>query len=404
MSRLLLAIPFMIIAAYLVVSIRMLPVLFTGDVRPIVRLRTIVSLGPGEFLRRTWRALLTTVIGVFALSVGISGYSTYAAYQAAPPCGSNQAWDCRSLQDLVVARVERQSSRSGAETVVYFTSLYGPATFWSDDVSPEAITAGNGVNAEVWRGRVTALTINGARHQSFAVQSDAWGLIVFGLGLLLLGITWLVIDLALESMEPQVETLGNIFVAPVKRRRVLQVLLPLFGLSLIVFGFAYVAIALGAFGAANTLAAIYLIGAVLILPVMIPVFVAWFTRAYINVRALRLGTKHSAWFVAAALVVPPLSLYMPYRLAREMVENTGAELPPRVLANWWACAIGWLGLTIVGLSFGSSDPRDSSLPNQVSNAMLFGSALVGLYGVWLTIRLIETIDGRESAIAVGHPA
>ncbi len=401
MSRLLIGLPFLLIAAYLIVSIRMIPRVLSGRATLRERLGAIAALGPGEVLRQTWKSALLLLTGLVVLIVGIGSYMQYMAYEAAPDCRLTESKDCRAEQQLQVVRVETQNTKSGQETILYFNPPYPSATFASDDVPPGSVPANTTVAAELWRSQVTAVTIGGVKHQSFATQSNAWIAIAVGLGLVLLASTWLVIDLALESVEASAGTVRDVFASPVKRRIALYVLLALFGVLLLLFGLAYVAIGFQAFGMADTLAAIYLAGTFFTLPALILVFVAWLNRAYLNVRALGRRLKHSGWFVTAALLVPPFSLYMPYRLMHEMNEGISAPVSERVLKNWWACAIGWLGLTIAGLTLGSPDPTNTSLSNELSNGMLIGSVLIGLFGIWLTIRLVSTIDSTEAALAFG---
>jgi uncharacterized membrane protein YhdT len=302
-----------------------------------------------------------------------------------------------------VSTVEVQSSKSGDETVVQFSSGYGSATFYADDVPPALFEAGGTVTAEVWRGDVTAVVIAGKKHESFASQSDAWIGIVAGAAILVLGLLWLVIDLAIASMDPDIEQSHDKFSSPTKRRRTLYVLLPLFGSLLVVFALAYVALLFGAVPMANTLADVYLIGATVALPVLVLVFVGWFVRAYLNVGAMGLRIRHSDWFVAAALLLPPLSLYMPYRLALEVVTKTRAPVTLAMLNSWWACAIGWLALTLVGLTIGNSDPTSTTPQNLLSDVMLAVSVAVGLVAVVLTLRLIRAIDMTELAIRDRRP-
>src|SRR4029077_16725668 len=113
----------------------------------------------------------------------------------------------------------------------------------------------------------------------------------------------------------------------------LYVVLVIFGIALGLFG-----LSLAWFGvnvaAANNLALVAVVIGILTLPVLILLFVAWFVRAYLNVGAIGFRFRHSGGFVAAALLVPPLSLYMPYRLAEEISTKTQASLTLRVLRLW----------------------------------------------------------------------
>jgi hypothetical protein len=399
----LLLIPFGIFAVYVVLGIRGVRyVLGPGDAWRS-RLRAISALGPGGLLRHTYRALIPIVVGLVLLPIAVNSYSTYLAYQGSPTCGEAQSFDCRDLRLLQVSSVEVQSSRSGDETVVQFSSGYGSATFYADDVPPASLESGGTVTAEVWRGDVTAVVIDGRKHESFASQSDAWIGIVAGAAILLIGLLWLVIDLAIESMDPDIEQRHDKFASPRKRRRTLYVLLPLFGSLLGVFGLAYIALVFGAVPLANTLADVYLIGGTVALPALVLVFVGWFVRAYLNVGAMGLRIRHSDWFVAAALLLPPLSLYMPYRLALEVVTKTRAPVTLAMLNSWWACAIGWLVLTLVGLTIGNSDPTSTTPQSLLSDVMLAVSVAAGLVAVVLTLRLVQAIDITELAMADRRP-
>ena len=398
MSQLLIALPLVIMLGYLALAVRMVPaVLGGGDFRE--RIRVVWGFGPAELLRQTYRSALLIVIGVVVAVVAMNAYAEPLAYQASPSCGYVAKPDCRTTRELVVTNVSIQSAKSGDETVVSFAGDQGSATFRSDDVPPSSVSAGSRVAAEIWHGDVTAITINGTKHESFATQSDAWIGVAAGVLLALLGTTWLIIDLADESFAAAAGLVTEVFVSPVFRRRSLYVLLAAFGGLLAVLGLAYVAIGMNADSAANTLAAIYLFGGLLVLPVTVIVFISWLARAYSNLSALGLSRRHSGWFVIAAMLVPPLSFFMPHRLLDEMVRRTGAPISAGVLMNWWICALAWPALTAVGISIGSPNPSDPSLSNQLSNGMMIGSVLVGAFGAWLTARVISAIDRAESALA-----
>ncbi len=290
-------------------------------------------MGPGGFVSRTWRSLIAIVAGVAILPVALISYDSYLAYRAAPLCGVSRPADCRELRELQVTHVEIQSSRSGENTVVDFSGGYS-ATFSADDVPPALVSAGSSVTAEVWHGYVTAVVIEGQKHESYGSQSEAWIGIAAGGVLLLVGITWVLVDLAFATAEPISWVRDHRFVSPVKRRRSLYVLLVAFGLLVGSLGLAAIAAAFGAATTADTLEAIYLIGGVLAVPILVVIFVSWFVRAYMNLGALGIHARHSAWFVTAGLLVPPLSLYMPYRLVEEVTTRTKAPLTPAMLQAW----------------------------------------------------------------------
>ncbi len=360
---------------------------------------TAIGMGPGRLLQNTYRALLLVVAGLVVLPLGVSSYARHLDYQASPACTQQPSADCRDFRLLQVSKVEMEHTKSGDDTVLDFAGGYGSATFYSEDVSPTSVRAGDTVNAEVWHADVTAIVIDGTKHQSFASQSDAWIGIVAGAAILLIGLLWLAIDLALESIDPDTETSHDTFLTPVKRRRALYVLLPLFGALLACLGLSYVAILAGSVPVASVLAGIYFIGGILTLPVLIVVFVAWFVRAYLNMGALGLRIRHSAWFVAAALLVPPLNLYMPYRLTEEVVAKTQAAVGPATVAAWWLGGIGFIALTIGGAIYSSPDPHDTSLPALLSDASLAASAAVGIVAAVLSVRLIRAVDAAELALA-----
>lgn len=363
------------------------------------RLRATFALGPGEILRHTYRGLILGVIGLLVVLASLVANGRYLEYTAAPTCGPTNSIDCRDLRPLQVSGVHVEHARSGDETVIDFGGGIGQAYFYVDDVSPASLTVGGTLTAEIWRGQVTAVVIDGTRHVSFASQSDAWIGMVAGAAVFFLGLMWLGIDLAVASMDPDLEKIHDWFAEPSKRRRALYVLLPLFGAALVSLGFAYVALLAGAVPTANTLANVYLAGGVLVLPVLVVVFIVWFVRAYLNVGALGLRIRHSEWFVAAALLLPPLSLYMPYRLARDVVTKTQAPVTPAMLRTWWLCAVGWLALTIVGLTIGSPDPTDTRPIALLSDALLAASVVVGLIAVVLSVRLIRAVDTTELILA-----
>ena len=157
--------------------------------------------------------------------MAINSNGQHLAYQASRPCGAVASADCRATEELVVTHVSVTSARSGDNTVVSFAGDYGSAMFRSDDVPAAWIVVGATVTAEVWRDDVTAITINGKKHESFATQSDAWIGIAAGLLVALFGVTWLIIDVADESFAAASGLVSETFVSPVLRRRAFNVLL-----------------------------------------------------------------------------------------------------------------------------------------------------------------------------------
>jgi hypothetical protein len=392
---LLILIPFALVVGYLILSARILLHL-RGEVTLSARLKSVSAMGPGGFFGRTWRSLIAIVGGLAILPVALISYDSYLAYQAAPACGVSRPADCRELRQLQVTHVEIQSSRSGDNTVVDFSGGYS-ATFSTDDVPPGLVSAGSSVTTEVWRGYVTAVVVDGTKHESYGSQSEAWIGVVAGVVLLLVGLTWVLMDLAVATAEPTSWIRDHTFASPVKRRRSLYVLLAAFGILVGLLGLAAVAAAVGAATTADTLAAIYLVGGVLAMPILGLVFVSWFVRAYMNLGALGIHARHSAWFVTAGLVLPPLSLYMPYQLVEEVTTKTKAPLTPAMLQAWSVGGVAWLVLTALGVTLSSSDPH--SFQSWWSGVMLVLSVVAGLLAAALTWRMIRAIDGAEQALA-----
>ena len=390
-------IPIALIGVYIFISFRAVGHILQRGEDWRSRLRSIAALGPGGFARHGWRALLLIVAGLVVLPLATSNYGSYLDYRAAPACDAAHTIDCRELRQLRVSGVHLEHAKSGDETVVDFAGGNGSATFYADDVAPASFEVGGTVTAEVWRGTVTALAIDGTKHESFGSQADAWIGIVVGAAMLVLGFSWLLIDLTVASMDPDIDRSHDRFAAPTRRRITLYVVLPVFGALLGVFALAYVVLVLGSMDAANGLAAIYFVGGFLLLPVLMLVFVSWFVRAYLNVGAVGFRIRHSIWFVWAALFVPPLSLYMPYRLMQEVVAKTGAPVTAAMLKSWWASTVAWLVLTILGMA---TETPETTTPQALVSEGAYGlSILAGLAAVVLTIRLIHAVDQAELALS-----
>lgn len=393
-------IPIALIAAYVVISFRAVGHILERGEDWRSRLGSIAALGAGGILKHGARAILLIVVGLVVLPVGVSSYGRHLDYESAPACEVARTADCREVRSLQVSGVHVEHARSGDETVVDFAGGNGSATFYADDVSPSSLEVGGPVTAEVWRGDVTALVIDGKKRESFASQADAWIGILVGAAVLVLGFSWLLIDLTVASMDPDIVRTNDRFAAPTKRRLTLYVLLPVFGAELAALALAFIAFVMGSVSTANVLLGIYFIGGVLTLPVLIPVFVAWFVRAYLNVGAVGFRIRHSAWFVAAALLVPPLSLYMPYRLIHEVVAKTGAPVTPALSKSWWASVLAWPALTILGVA---TSTAETTTPQALVEAAALGlSIAAGLVAVVLTIQLVRAIDARELALSHRH--
>lgn len=95
--------------------------------------------------------------------------------------------------------------------------------------------------------------------------------------------------------------------------------------------------------------------------------------------------------------MPPLSLYMPYRLMQEVVAKTSTPVTAATLKNWWSSTLAWLALTILGNATGTSE---TTTPQAlVSEGAYVLSIAVGLVAVFLTIQLIHAVDTKELALS-----
>src|SRR5260370_29441841 len=100
--------------------------------------------------------------------------------------------------------------------------------------------------------------------------------------------------------------------------------------------------------------------------------------------------RHSSWFVTAGLLVPPLSLYMPYRLVEEVTTRTKAPLTPAMLQAWSVGGVPWSGLTTLGVTLSWSHPP--SFQSWRSGMILALSLLARLLSTPLTWRVSPPID------------
>ena len=125
----------------------------------------------GQFLL----GIVFTIIALFALVIGgLPDFQKELAYATAPTCGERPVSSCRATVQLTVLGVREALTKGANETIIDFEGAFEPATFNQNDVYPSDVTAGQKINGEVWNGEVTAVTIGGVRHESFATQPNAW--------------------------------------------------------------------------------------------------------------------------------------------------------------------------------------------------------------------------------------
>ena len=367
--------------------------------------RAIFSRGVFRIVRTGWYALLMICVGVLILPLGINGYQEFVSYSASPRCVAAPSYDCRQLRPAVVAGVANQTTRSGPETTVDFAGAVGSATFYADAVGPSAVAKGTTVTVEVWHGKVTAIVLDDVDHHSFATQSDAWILIPLAIGMFLLGVVSLALTAATTESSTKMAK-SELFVAPTGRRYTLYVLVGLFA------GLSAILAAGGIFEAAGmkpvsgTLYGIAFFGLLLDLAV-IPVFIAWFWRAYRNLDALGRKPMHSWTFVLAALVVPPLNLFLPYQLMGELVSKSRAPIARSWIGAWWAAGVAWLVIFIAGGSTGSAGTPNAQILSDVGIVVCLVPALVVSF---LTVVIVREVDhaqrmlASDSALPVQAPA
>jgi hypothetical protein len=99
-------------------------------------------------------------------------------------------------------------------------------------------------------------------------------------------------------------------------------------------------------------------------------------------------------------LVPPLSLYMPYKLMEEVTTKTKAALTPAMLQAWSVGGVAWLVLTALGVTLSSNDPH--AFQSWWSGVMFSLSVVAGLLAAALTWRVIRATDAAEQALATKH--
>ena len=135
--------------------------------------------------------LVFLAVPVFVLPFAWADFTLHQAYDNSPACGETPAWSCRALAQVNVTDVYQSTSGSGYDTDVTF-SEHGAAAFFGSDVHPAALSIGEQVTVELWHDQVSALFIDGVKHESYAVQPNAWIGVAITVGFGLIGVSLVV--------------------------------------------------------------------------------------------------------------------------------------------------------------------------------------------------------------------
>lgn len=118
-------------------------------------------------------SLLFLAVAVLVLPFSWADFNLHQSYESAPACGDTPDPSCRAQAQVTVSDIYKSSSSSGYDTHVTF-SEHGSATFFGKDVPASSLGDGQQVTVELWHGQVAAMVIDGVKHESYAVQPNAW--------------------------------------------------------------------------------------------------------------------------------------------------------------------------------------------------------------------------------------
>jgi hypothetical protein len=135
-------------------------------------------------------------------------------------------------------------------------------------------------------------------------------------------------------------------------------------------------------------------------------FIAWFKRAYENLTAFGQPTAHGTGWAIGSWIVPIVSLFRPFQIAREIwnksdpalgEDDVVIETTPPILAFWWGA---WILGNVAGqvsfrLSMGATSPGDfhaSTLANVATDVITLVSAP-------LAILVVRGITARQEKVA-----
>lgn len=101
-------------------------------------------------------------------------------------------------------------------------------------------------------------------------------------------------------------------------------------------------------------------------------FLAFFHRAYKNLRALGYSTNHTTGWAIGGWFVPILGLVRPKQIANEIWQKSGPspeEKPPRLLSWWWAAFI--IQIVAAQIAFRNAAPADGDLDALNTEASIY---------------------------------
>ncbi len=139
----------------------------------------------------------------------------------------------------------------------------------------------------------------------------------------------------------------------------------------------------------------------------IVVFLNWFRRAYANVRRMGLRTEHADNMAIWSFVIPIISLFQPYKIAKEIASKTqllinrlsAQETAPETTAIgfWWAAFLisNVLGRIATRTIF---DDSDSIQDMMNSSLMYLFSDAFDCVAALLTILMIQQLSKKETEL------
>ena len=156
-----------------------------------------------------WVVVLLLVVGVLVTVAGSVSIVTAFAYRSASPCPSAspaRSADCLTTVSVRVAGVSYEWTKGGGNRIVSFDPHSGlPTTYFDAHILGGVdVQAGDEVQAQLWRGKVTMISLNGRSYDSYNTQADSWIGLIAGLGLMLMAVWMWRLERRLRRAEPAV--------------------------------------------------------------------------------------------------------------------------------------------------------------------------------------------------------
>ena len=134
------------------------------------------------------------------------------------------------------------------------------------------------------------------------------------------------------------------------------------------------------------------------------VLIRWLRRAYYNLHQLPgINPEYTDGWAAGAWFVPFLNLSRPYKIMREVWEDTqraalGQVVEPTTLLGWWWAA--WLVKTVIGRITGRMGDSSTASISQADVTGFLIEAVFTFISAWLTWRVIGRAAAFEEQLAI----